>query len=248
MIFITGDTHRDFVRVEQFCKRMKTTKEDILVILGDAGINYFDKMNYHENDPRSDYGLKKRLSKLPITLFLVRGNHEVRPTNIETYQEINWCGANVYQEAEFPALLFAKDGEIYELAGKNCLVIGGAFSIDKEWRLNHGYRWWEDEQLSAAEKTTVEKSLAAVKWQVDIVLSHTCPHKYIRQIVPFVYTDVDHSMEKWLDEIEKQLQYSHWYCGHFHHEASLPGKGSGKFHFMYEGFTAMAGIWSRVGQ
>ena len=40
MFYITGDTHRDFGNVAVFCKRMKTTKEDVMIVLGDAGINF----------------------------------------------------------------------------------------------------------------------------------------------------------------------------------------------------------------
>ena len=35
MIYITGDTHARFDRVELFCKENNTSKEDILIILGD---------------------------------------------------------------------------------------------------------------------------------------------------------------------------------------------------------------------
>lgn len=40
MIYITGDTHGDFSRVFTFCERNKITKQDILIVLVDAGINY----------------------------------------------------------------------------------------------------------------------------------------------------------------------------------------------------------------
>ncbi|MDR1771577.1 MAG: metallophosphoesterase [Hungatella sp.] len=40
MIYITGDTHGQFKRVEAFCERFQTKREDILIILGDAGINF----------------------------------------------------------------------------------------------------------------------------------------------------------------------------------------------------------------
>ena len=63
MIYITGDTHRDFRRVETFCNVTETTKDDILIILGDAGINYYGESN--------DNCLKEELSKLPITLFCI---------------------------------------------------------------------------------------------------------------------------------------------------------------------------------
>jgi len=40
MIFITGDTHGDFSRFTNFCQRFETTKSDIMIILGDTGINF----------------------------------------------------------------------------------------------------------------------------------------------------------------------------------------------------------------
>lgn len=40
MIHITGDIHVRFERVEAFCERFQTKREDILIILGDAGINF----------------------------------------------------------------------------------------------------------------------------------------------------------------------------------------------------------------
>jgi len=62
MIFITSDNHRKFTHIEKFCAKNDTTTSDTLIILGDAGINYF-------GNPQ-DLRLKEKLSKLPITLFL----------------------------------------------------------------------------------------------------------------------------------------------------------------------------------
>ena len=39
--YITGDTHRSFDRIEDFCYGYETTTEDVMIILGDAGINYW---------------------------------------------------------------------------------------------------------------------------------------------------------------------------------------------------------------
>ena len=38
-IYITGDKHRDFSRIYNFCERAGTTRDDIMIILGDSGIN-----------------------------------------------------------------------------------------------------------------------------------------------------------------------------------------------------------------
>ena len=70
------------------------------------------------------------------------------------------------------------DGEVYNLGGIETIVIGGAYSIDKFYRLAYGYGWWPDEQPSPAIKEKVERVLDARAWKVDAVLSHTTPQKY----------------------------------------------------------------------
>ena len=62
MIYITGDKHADFREVFNFCYTKETTKKDILIILGDAGINYFAN--------EKDYILKDSLKQYPITFFV----------------------------------------------------------------------------------------------------------------------------------------------------------------------------------
>ena len=41
VIYITGDKHGDFIDVFYFCLNNKTTLNDTLIVLGDAGINYY---------------------------------------------------------------------------------------------------------------------------------------------------------------------------------------------------------------
>lgn len=100
MFYITGDTHRDFERIILFCLENKTTRDDVLIILGDAGINYYGGIK--------DWYIKHYLNKLPITLFCIQGNHEQRPFNIETYEEVEMFGTKVYFEKEFDNLIINK--------------------------------------------------------------------------------------------------------------------------------------------
>lgn len=223
MIYITGDTHRDFRRVAFFCGTTGTRSEDILVILGDAGINYFGG--------HKDREFKRMLAELPITLFCIHGNHEQRPQTLPGYREAQWHGGTVYMEGEFPNLLFAKDGEIFDLGGKRCIVIGGAYSVDKVDRLENNWGWWADEQPDATVKRTVEAKLKACGYRVDVVLSHTCPLKCepVETFLPGVdQSGVDKSTERWLDTIEGHLSYGRWYCGHYHTEKRI-----GKLEFLY---------------
>ena len=76
-----------------------------------------------------------------------------------------------YVEEQFPSILFAKDGEVYDLNGLQAIAIGGAFSIDWMYRIP-GRSWWPDEQPSKKIKAHVEKKLDDLGWKVDVVLSH----------------------------------------------------------------------------
>ena len=209
MIYITGDTHRDFDRIFEFTKKYKTTQKDYLLILGDVGINYY--LN------ESDKVLKEELKKLPITLLCIQGNHEERPENIKSYHLINMFNGKVFIENDYPNLIFLKDGEIYNINNKKVLVIGGAYSIDKQFRIINGYHWFKDEQPS---KETKDKILSLIENEkIDIILSHTSPLKY--EPIETFYSGinqntVDTTTEKFLDIVEKKTNYQKWYCGHFH--------------------------------
>ena len=143
----------------------------------------------------------------------------MRPESISSYKEISWHDGAVYIEEEFPNLLFAKDGEIYDLDSKKAIAIGGAYSVDKFYRLAKGMKWFADEQPSEETKMRVIGKLDTVNWNVDIVLTHTCPAKYIptETFLPMIdQSTVDNSTEYWLDAIEDKLTYQKWYCGHWH--------------------------------
>ena len=58
-IYITGDTHSNFERINEFCHENNTSKEDLMIILGDVGVNYFED--------KRDYKLKRLLENIPIT-------------------------------------------------------------------------------------------------------------------------------------------------------------------------------------
>ena len=228
MVYITGDTHGEFKRIEEFCHEFNTSKEDVLIILGDAGINYFGD---------SDNKLKEYLQSLPITLFCIYGNHEERPENIKSYKEVEKFSGIVYKEDKYPNLLFSKDAEIYTINNKKVLVIGGAFSINKDLMLKLGYKWFKDEQPSDLIKEKVISNLKNNNNQVDIILSHTCPYKYLPHEKFHVGVDqstVDQSLEHFLDKIEESTDYKKWYCGHFHTDKIID-----KMVFMFEGIKTL---------
>ena len=128
-------------------------------------------------------------------------------------------GGTVYVEDAYPNLLFAKDGEVYDLDGQSTLVIGGAYSVDKWYRLRMDMNWFANEQPSDEIKSRVMQKLENLNQKVDVVLSHTCPERYI-PVEAFLsgigQSAVDNSTEEWLGQVETQLEYGAWLCGHWH--------------------------------
>lgn len=227
---MTGDTHGDFRRIAFFCYQFETKRDDVLIILGDVGFNFWG----NERDIRS----KKFATQLPITLFCIQGNHEQRPEHIPSYELTEWNGGKVWIEPEYPNLIFAKDGEIYDFAGKKAIVIGGAYSVDKPYRLARGFGWWSDEQPSESIKAFAEEQLQKENWKIDYVLTHTVPLKY-EPIEVFLsgvdQSEVDKSTEEWLDSIEDKLQYEQWFCGHYHTNKSID-----KMNLLFESYLEIS--------
>lgn len=231
MVYITGDIHGDISRIVDFIEHHELNSDDVVVILGDAGLNYYG------ND-HGDKGKKKRLNKYGVPIFCLHGNHEMRPESLSYYKESEWHGGKVYVEAGLPNLIFAKDGEIYDLEGMRLIVIGGAYSVDKYYRLERGIKWFDDEQPSEEIKRRVIEKLESIDWKIDIVLTHTCPAKYIpiEAFLPGLdQNTVDRSTEDWLDDIEDKLKYQEWYCGHWHINKRID-----KMHFLMERVETIA--------
>ena len=220
-VFITGDPHGDFNHIAEFCEKNNTTTDDVMIILGDAGINYY-------LDSR-DYNLKTQLSKLPITFFCIHGNHEERPENISTYRlglKHRIINGAVWVEPEFPNILFAHDNFTYGINGKSYYVLGGAYSVDKYYRIARGYKWYESEQNFNLMEF-IEKGLDNNDDFIEqlnsfdnlTILTHTCPYKYVptEAFLPFIdQSTVDNSMEYLLNKVEGKIKYGNWYIGHWH--------------------------------
>lgn len=212
--YITGDTHKNFDRIEEFCLENETTIDDVMIILGDAGINYWLDIR--------DLKEKNQIANMDITLFCVHGNHEGRPWETSAdYNLVPWKGGLVYQEEMYPNILFAKDGEIYNFHGKSVMAIGGAYSVDKYYRLSHGMPWFDTEQPDEAIKEFVEQQLKSLDWKIDIILSHTVPVEAepVWAFIPGIdQSRVDKSTEKWLQTIYDRVEFLKWYAGHYHIE------------------------------
>lgn len=206
--YITGDTHREFNR---FVGR-GFTENDAVIILGDAGINYC--LNKHDTE------VKEYITKnFPGVLYCVYGNHEERPSKTPGMKMIDdpEVGGPVWIDPDFPRIRFFCEWGIYKIGELRTLVIGGAYSVDKHYRLMTGRKWFEGEQLKSFEMAACLKN--AKDYEFDLVLSHTCPYSW-QPVDLFLrgldQSTVDNTMERWMDEVQKQTHWKLWLFGHYH--------------------------------
>ena len=127
MVYFFGDIHGKIDELLFNIKQVSAQPGDTVVLLGDVGLNYYDR------DPRYQ-ARKARLERTGLNFLCVHGNHECRPATLPYYHLTEWQGGAAYIEDPYPHLFFAKDGEVYDLEGHTAIVMGGAYSVDKEYR------------------------------------------------------------------------------------------------------------------
>ena len=213
---ITGDTHgRVMERLTEIFGRYEAS-ETALIILGDAGFNFY--LN------NTDRNLKKKVNNTGYTIYCVRGNHEERPENIhgmESWYDVDIEGL-VYREEAYPNIRYLMDGHAYLFNNHPTLIIGGAYSVDKWYRLSkkqsNGWTgWFEEEQLSPEEMEDISKRHSGKHY--DFIWSHTCPISWEPRDLFLSAIDqstVDKSMEKWLDDFKNHINWNVWLFGHYH--------------------------------
>lgn len=225
----TGDTHggmATIARVGNIQRNMNCVPEETaIIILGDAGLNFY--LN------NTDKKYKKLLNNQGYHIYCVRGNHEERPENIPgmVLIEDENVGNLVWFEEAYSNIRYFVDGNVYNIDNHSVLVLGGAYSVDKWYRLARaGYArdeaetanpkkcgWFKDECLTPEEMKVISESCAGKKF--DFVLSHTCPLSWEPSdlfLGGIDQTTVDKSMEIWMDDLKNKIDWRIWLFGHYH--------------------------------
>ncbi len=230
--FVTGDCHGQYDKIKFFISQQNPDDELYIFILGDVGLNWH--LRYGLDDDK-----KKYLSKLNAKIVCLRGNHDANHENLtDVYTVKKMWGGDMYCEEKYPNIFFVKDGEIYTINDKKIFCCGGAYSVDKFYRLRHRYIWFEDEQPTDSNKKNAYRNLRNNNYKVDIVLTHTCPYFAIPEYTFLPGIDqntVDKSTEMWFESLcNDGLQFKKWYCGHYHIDEEYRG-----VEFLYHSFLPL---------
>lgn len=253
---VSGDTHGDVeTRIKNIMRNLMPPigldiSEIAVIILGDVGLNFY--LN------KTDEKKKKILANYGIRIYCVRGNHEERPENLnfQTIYDDDVMG-EVYVDPINSEIRYFLDGEAYNIEGYHCLVIGGAYSVDKWYRLNRAgltettnnpkvTGWFADEQLSDWEMQAIVYHRFGQGEKFDFILTHTCPISWEPKDLFLGFIDqseVDKSMEQFLEEVKKEVKWNIWCFGHYHADR-LERPHVEQFYYRYDWLSEIYERWT----
>ncbi|MBV7276055.1 metallophosphoesterase [Clostridiaceae bacterium UIB06] len=213
MIYITGDTHipNDIKKLDEhnFEEQMKMNKNDYLIICGDFGGIW--------NNSKEELQWRKWLSERKFTTLFIDGNHENFDL-LNKYEIKKWNSGKVHFINE--SVIHLMRGQVYILDGLKFFTMGGAESIDKYNRVE-GKSWWKEEMPSKSEYDEALDNLDKNNWNVDYVITHTASIELMQQMC---WIKENNPLNSFFNMLQTDLNYKHWYFGHFHDDIDLDNK------------------------
>ena len=213
-IYIFGDTHGIIDIEKVFLIDESYKQNDFIIICGDFGVIWGDEIDSNESI------LIKEFKKLPCEILFIDGNHE-NFNRLAKLKNIKRFGGNVGEYIK-DKCYHLKRGEIYQIAGKNILTMGGAKSIDKAYR-KRNISWWEAENITKSQIKYALQNLQNFKGKIDIVITHTCPNSFLKYIDKHLDLKVRiaDNNSVWLEILAQKLALRQsdkieWFFGHWH--------------------------------
>jgi hypothetical protein len=220
-ILISGDFHANAanelrsITKRSLINKYQQDKFDNIkyhIILGDAGFLW-------QGNEINELRNIKVLADRPFPVLCVMGNHDPVLGRSDLPETDIGIGEKVIVVSlQNPFIAYLKRGRVYTIENCKFLVLGGALSIDKEYRIPH-ISWFEQEYWSETEKNNLFHMLKKDK-KFDYVLSHTGPNRINETIKPLqrvgllpIFFDEVAALN---ERIDCKIACKQWFCGHWH--------------------------------
>lgn len=204
-IILVGDIHGEFSRLNYEIKRCKH-QNAYLIQVGDTAFGF-----KHPNEEKFLLKpLQETLQNNNLHLYMIRGNH---------------CDPSYFKEKNNPYgyenITLLSDYSELDLLGKSILLVGGAISVDRCFRVE-GKSYWGDEEFVLK----LEHEFPYKDRQYDLVITHTRPGicgafkgfdniKYFCDHDPDLKNDLIEESQL-VDHLYERTKPKHWIYGHFH--------------------------------
>lgn len=217
-IVICGDTHGvlDTLKISNFQESdQRLDENDYLIICGDAGVVWESETLKESIEYFESFG---------TNILFVDGNHENFDI-LNSYPVSTWSGGKIHKISN--RIYHLMRGQVFCIAGKTFLTLGGADSTDKEIR-TEGLNWWKEESFDYVDFEEAYNNLKLYNYKVDYVISHA-PNNELLQKVYEIFTCCGESVpyylinkinqtqtSNYLQEIQEKITFKKWFCGHLH--------------------------------
>lgn len=215
MIAICSDLHGNQNHLAEIIQKVKvhsSDEENYVLCCGDWGFLF-------ENSYAEQRFLDDLEAQEGIRFLFLDGNHENHPA-LNCYPVREWKGGQTHSIRK--NVLHLMRGEVFDIDGRRFFIFGGAATPDfdrkrreKMAQTTGKQLWWAEEVPGKEEMTRGMKNLAAVKFQVDFILTHTAPTSIAAQM-GFNAVQEEAEFADYLEQIRMQTAFDKWFFGHFH--------------------------------
>ena len=208
-LYFCGDIHGEWKEFVFKVTQQYDLHDANIIILGDFGIGFTNDM------PNLYKWAEKRLEKNNLKIWAIRGNHD---------DPAYFSDEDKYS---YPLLRFMEDHKTYNISGRSIYSIGGASSLDIEWRLETNQKlaskgkdkrvWWEGEKVG--------EKYDNLPGKVDIIISHCAPLSFNPvstrpEGLPEYQWENIMDERKYLNHVLSEVTTDYWYFGHYHNSIS----------------------------
>ena len=233
MIYVTGDTHGDWVHrlnMASFPEQKEMTKDDYMIVCGDFGI--------WDDSPAEQWNLAW-LEQRNFTTLFVDGNHS-NFDMLNSHPVNEWHGGKVHFIRS--SVIHLMRGQIFDIDYKKIFTFGGAASHDisdgileindprlktwkknpnKMYRVNH-VSWWKQEMPDEEEMAEGRENLELAGNKVDFVVTHCTASSTAALLSHGLYKP--DKLTEYLETRRYGIDYKYWFFGHYHDNKNVTSK------------------------
>lgn len=221
-ILFAGDTHGDSTHVRYLVGRAKASSCDRVFVLGDFGHwpHMADGRRFLEQ-------LNNLATKEQVPIYFLDGNHDNMPPIYRTPQPADRYGflhptvVEGDKETVMTNIHYAPRGHQWIWGSKRFIALGGAYSVDKDYRLKEearrgrsNYLWFETEEMTDGDMENILRT--ASPRVVDVMLAHDKP---LRSQPDWNRKDLPECLpnQRRLQRAIDHLAPEHYFHGHLHY-------------------------------
>lgn len=205
-MMVLGDTHGSTQEATFAVQNASALGIGTIIQCGDfgywpglGGVQYLDELN-------------AALIDEDVMLVFLDGNHDWHD---QLERDMKYNPKNMWGQVFIRSnILYSPRGCKFKLEGKMFMTVGGAVSVDKQWR-TPGKSWWPQEQLSDADLDVILTRHENSPGKIDYLFTHDCPTN-----APFrgrMKNDEESQIHRQrMDRLGKAIQPDMWFHGHMH--------------------------------